>query len=238
MIIKKCKLNNKGFTLVELIVVLVILAILAAILVPALLGYIDEAKKKQDVIDTKAIYTATQSSLSKIYATRSPFDSNKTNILKSGNSGTKACFTSAKYGWSYDIFNLVGYELTGIKPARFDTQNNTNGAGINGNDIWNTVGDKPYFVCVGLGDYNTYANPNSSEYDAKKAYTVYCVIYQATKDSFPIVYIGNDYVEENPFKDKKTFANACNDNTRGTYELESSGIKIQFYTIKQNTEVV
>ena len=36
--------NNKGFTLVELIVVLVILAILAAILVPALLGYIDKAR--------------------------------------------------------------------------------------------------------------------------------------------------------------------------------------------------
>ena len=37
----KKEMNNKGFTLVELIVVLVILAILAAILVPALLGYID-----------------------------------------------------------------------------------------------------------------------------------------------------------------------------------------------------
>ena len=41
------KTNNKGFTLVELIVVLVILAILAAILVPALLGYIDKAREKQ-----------------------------------------------------------------------------------------------------------------------------------------------------------------------------------------------
>ena len=43
---KKFKNDNKGFTLVELIVVLVILAILAAILVPALLGYIDEARNK------------------------------------------------------------------------------------------------------------------------------------------------------------------------------------------------
>lgn len=33
--------KKRGFTLVELIVVLVILAILAALLVPALTGYID-----------------------------------------------------------------------------------------------------------------------------------------------------------------------------------------------------
>ena len=39
------KNKKRGFTLVELIVVLVILAILAALLIPALTGYIDKAKK-------------------------------------------------------------------------------------------------------------------------------------------------------------------------------------------------
>ena len=37
--------KKRGFTLVELIVVLVILAILAALLIPALTGYIDKAKR-------------------------------------------------------------------------------------------------------------------------------------------------------------------------------------------------
>ena len=41
----KFQKNKQGFTLVELIVVLVILAILAALLVPALTGYIDRAKE-------------------------------------------------------------------------------------------------------------------------------------------------------------------------------------------------
>lgn len=45
--------KKKGFTLVELIVVLVILAILAALLVPALTGYIDKAKNKAIIAETR-----------------------------------------------------------------------------------------------------------------------------------------------------------------------------------------
>jgi prepilin-type N-terminal cleavage/methylation domain-containing protein len=62
------KSKNKGFTLVELIVVLVILAILAAILVPALLGYIDKAKAKQVVLNARSCYTAAQAEFSEMYA--------------------------------------------------------------------------------------------------------------------------------------------------------------------------
>lgn len=52
--------KKKGFTLVELIVVLVILAILAALLIPALVGYIDRAKHKQIVAETRACVMAAQ----------------------------------------------------------------------------------------------------------------------------------------------------------------------------------
>lgn len=59
--LKKLKNNKKkGFTLVELIVVLVILAILAALLIPALTGYIDRAKEKSITAETRQIVMAAQ----------------------------------------------------------------------------------------------------------------------------------------------------------------------------------
>ncbi len=68
---RNLKSNNKGFTLVELIVVLVILAILAAILVPALLGYIDQAKSKQTMLNARSALTAAQAEMSAIYGSKS-----------------------------------------------------------------------------------------------------------------------------------------------------------------------
>ena len=63
----KKRRNDKGFTLVELIVVLVILAILAAILVPALLGYIDKAREKQITTNAEAAYVAAQALATEYY---------------------------------------------------------------------------------------------------------------------------------------------------------------------------
>lgn len=63
-LINKLKKNQKGFTLVELIVVLVILAILAAFTIPAMLGFVNDAKKKASLAEGREIYVASQSAAS------------------------------------------------------------------------------------------------------------------------------------------------------------------------------
>ena len=62
------KNKKKGFTLVELIVVLAILAILAAMLVPALTGYIDKANEKKVIATARQYYVAAQTVVSEAYA--------------------------------------------------------------------------------------------------------------------------------------------------------------------------
>ena len=93
------KKNNKGFTLVELIVVLVILAILAAILVPALLGYIDRAREKQYVLNAKSALTAAQAEMSSLYGEGKSADAinNRKSIVKS------TADTPADTKFSFDV---------------------------------------------------------------------------------------------------------------------------------------
>jgi len=64
---KKLK-DKKGFTLVELIVVLVILAILAALLIPALTGYIDRANEEKVIAEARMALMAAQTQGSIEYA--------------------------------------------------------------------------------------------------------------------------------------------------------------------------
>lgn len=53
-------MKNKGFSLVELIIVIAIMAILAAAIAPALIRYIDKSRRSDDVAAAETLNTATQ----------------------------------------------------------------------------------------------------------------------------------------------------------------------------------
>ena len=71
----KKKLNEtKGFTLIEVIVVLVIIAILMAIAVPNVLGYINRAKGTSEQAAVRSVYMAATAESAEILKTESSLE--------------------------------------------------------------------------------------------------------------------------------------------------------------------
>lgn len=57
---KKEKMNDKGFSLVELIIVIAIMAVLVVVLAPQYLKYVERSRNSTDVSNATAIVTACQ----------------------------------------------------------------------------------------------------------------------------------------------------------------------------------
>ncbi len=88
------KLNNNGFSLVELIIVIAIMAVLAGAIAPALIRYIDKARASRATDEARVIVNATEAALATKAGEDAPVVYNNTFVDSSGNSVSVGLITN------------------------------------------------------------------------------------------------------------------------------------------------
>ena len=169
------KNGRKGFTLVELIVVLVILAVLAAITIPALMGYIDKARESQDRFDAENYLTAIQTSLTELYAMQGGTVAAGESVIPKGKVYSKN--GNADVDASGTVFAQNVFKLAEVED-----------------------GEKPLFLMVGLGSNAINTNSKTTLHDK---YTVLFLFYLKDEASKPLLFFNGEWTNSYMKKTKE-----------------------------------
>ena len=126
--------KSTGFTLVEIIVVLVILAVIAAFTIPAMLGFVEDARGKAAIAEAREVYVAAQGVAAEMYAA---YD---------GKDLSGDAYTALKTIYAQKIIAIVGSDLGITK------------------EVITKEGHTPEENSLEVGTKFTEYNPNSTRY--------------------------------------------------------------------------
>ena len=104
------KMNNKGFSLVELIIVIAIMAILIAVLAPQYIKYVEKSRESADLDNWQAVLSAMQVAYADV---DDPVDGNASIQCTAKNGNLSSAGAAA--GSLANAFASLGTDVSGMK---------------------------------------------------------------------------------------------------------------------------
>lgn len=209
IIVKKHK-NRQAFTLAEIIVVLLILAVIAAMIVPALTGYIKRTRREKYITNARYALTASQAVMDELFGLGPGAMSNGTNVNGGG------LGADVRWDTKYNNSSSINYKY-GDKVLQLMDRNRDN---------------EPHIFVFGVGNSQV-----KSLSDAEK-YTVYYVGYVENERSPAVFYINGEWIFTYPRADANimkevTFEmmDGTSKGIRNTIVKDGANIPLQMYVV-------
>lgn len=165
----KKKKNNKGFSLIELIIAIAILVILTGLLAPQFMKYIEKSRLAKDLQSLDSVYTAVQGTLADETAYAGLVTKYKKGTaglnIETGVSLKTILADGNLADASDDSFAKELYTILGVKGENITFESKV-AKGFTGGDIYVSV-DAQMQVGVWYGSDSTYANDLDLKVDLK-----------------------------------------------------------------------
>ena len=110
------KLNNKGFSLVELIIVIAIMVVLVAVIAPQYLKFVNNSKVSTDVQTASDIATAVNVAVANM---EDPFTASSMNATTFAISSLASVKSKYDASWT---FNVTGNNVDGVKSITLNSK--------------------------------------------------------------------------------------------------------------------